>query len=266
MAAVTAGYSTVDKIAGMFPTFKRPPAWEPETSYNSGYSIRDANGNVQQAPATGGPFTSGPGAEPVWNTTINQTTVDGPAGSTFNWTNKGGLPVNQSITDAQIVVYALDIQGDIDAVLQRRFNEAISAFYPATSGTLPPAAIAVAFQQWIGQLSPDALDVLESTCRYGAAAELGETLATLGSQAADKFAARFRATYERMLTDLKGEDAAGSKRPQGGMYDAIFDPLAAHESVRPAFAGIAGGDQPPGVSARDIGSSAYFSKFDERED
>jgi hypothetical protein len=258
MAQVTAGYSTVDKIAEMFPTFTRPPAWQPQTRYDAGYTIRDSNGNVQQTPLSGGPFTSGSGSEPNWNSTIGQPTTDGPAGSTFQWTNQGGLPSDQSVRDSQIVAYALDVQGDIDAVLQRRFNEAISAVAGALIG-------AAAFAVWIGTLSGDALDVLESICRYGAAAELGETLATLGNQSADKFAARFRTDYEEMLAQLAGEDGKGNKRPQGGMYDALFDPLAAHESVRPSLTGIAGGDQPRGVSARDEGLSNIFSKFDERE-
>lgn len=251
---VAAGYSTVDKIAGMFPTFKRPPAWEPETSYPAGYTIRDANGNQEQAPTSGGPFVSAASEPSPWNSTIGGTTSDGPSGSSFNWTNKGGLPAQQSVTDAQIVIYAEDIQGDVDAVLQRRFDEAIS------SGPYNGEFLA-----WVASLSADAQDVLESVTRYGAAAELGETLATLGNQTADKFAARYRAIYHEMLHELAGEDLTGKKRPQGGRYDALFDPLAAHEGVRPALQGIAGGDQPRESPMQEGLTGAVFGKFNRKQ-
>ncbi|HEV2424315.1 MAG TPA: hypothetical protein VGZ29_05755 [Terriglobia bacterium] len=254
MPQVAAGYSTVDRIAGMFPTFKRPPAWEAGTSYPAGYTIRDANGNQQQAPTSGGPFVSA-SVEPGWNSTIGATTTDGPAGSTFSWTNKGGLPAQQSVTDAQIVTYAADIQGDIDACLQRRFSESIAS-----------APYNGSFAAWVAALSVDALNVLEQLSRYGAAAELGDTLATLGNQTADKFAARFRADYDFMLHEIAGEDATGKKRPQGGMYDALFDPLAAHEAVRPALEGIAGGDQPRDVSPYQEGLSNMFGKFQRKQE
>lgn len=245
-------YTTADLVAAMFPTFKRPPAWAAGVSYYAGSTVRDSNGNVQQAPATGGPFTSG-AAAPAWNATLGGATVDGPAGSTFNWTNRGGLPVAQSVSDVQIDQYIAGVDGDIDAILERRFSEAY---------TTPPFST---FQQWQGTFSADALALLERISRLGAARQLGATLAALGTQIAGTLATNYETEYRELLNELEARDKDGKPRPNGGRYDVLFDPLAGHASARPSLGGNSGGSNPPGSPWREGLESTYFGKLDRRE-
>ncbi len=180
-----AGYTTVENIAGMFPTFVR--------------------GTPQQKPA-----------------------------------------------DELIVVYGQDVASELNAILDRRFWESINA--PPYAGSL---------SSWLSALGTDANNILEKINRYGAAQQLGETLATFGVAGARDLAKRLGDEYERMKHDLDARDNQG--RPAAsGPYDHLFDPLARTESPRPALEAIAGGDQPIGQTPADTGSSQVFGKFDKR--
>lgn len=156
----------------------------------------------------------------------------------------------QNPSNTLIQIFIDDVGGDIDAVLQRRFQEVISSTYGSF------AAFQAAF-------STDATNVLEKINRYGAAAQLGQTLSTFGIQAAREMAAAFAQEYERLLRDLEGRTASGQLAP-GGAYDFLFDPQARVESPRPGFEGVAGGDQPKNQTPEQTGSSALFGKFDPR--
>ena len=150
----------------------------------------------------------------------------------------------QKPADAMIQVYIDDTAGDVNAILQRRFGEVIRESY---------AGSFAAFQ---AALSADALNVLEKINRYGAAAQLGETLASFGVAAADRLAQEFTNEYNRLLSELNAEPAAG-----GGIYDHLFDPQSATPSSRPGLQGIAGGDQSRSQLPGDAGMSNFFGKF-----
>ncbi len=158
-----------------------------------------------------------------------------------------GTP-QQKPADTLIQQYIDDVAGDIDAVLQRRFGEVIRNSY---SGSL------AAFQT---SFSVDALNVLERINRYGAGAQLGSTLATLGVASAERLAQDFRSEYDRGLTELSATNDQGES-VAGGIYDHLFDSQAATPSPRPGLQGIAGGDQPKGQTPEDQGMSNFFGKF-----
>jgi hypothetical protein len=180
---------------------------------------------------------------------MSYTTVSNVAGMfpTF----KRGTP-QQNPPDSLVQTYIDDVAGEIDAVLQRRFNEAIqSAPYNGS------------FASWLGQLSVDTQNVLERINRYGAAAQLGQTLASFGVAAARDLAQDCQARYSELLNHLNARDTSG--RPIAvGLYDHLFDAQAQTESPRPALEGVAGGDQPRGQTPADTGSSQVFGKFDRR--
>jgi|SRR5579863_5936796 len=164
---------------------------------------------------------------------------------------KRGIP-QQNPTDSLIQTYVDDVAGDIDAVLQRRFGEAIQA--APSNGS---------FAAWIAQLSTDAQNVLERINRYGAAAQLGQTLASFGVTAARDLAQDCQARYGELLDQLNARDKNGPLIA-GGQYDHMFDPQARIETPRAGLRGVAGGDQPPSQTPKETGSSQAFGKFDPR--
>jgi hypothetical protein len=155
----------------------------------------------------------------------------------------------QKPPDALIQVYIDDVAGDIDAILQKRFGEAMNESYAGS------------FADFQTAFSTDALNVLEKINRYGAAAQLGATLATFGITSAERMGKDFQAAYEELRNRLEALDEHG-RILSSGMYDHIFDPQARIESPRPGLEGIAGGEMPRDEVARDEGLSDYFSKFE----
>jgi hypothetical protein len=159
-----------------------------------------------------------------------------------------GTP-QQKPADSLIQTYIDDVAGDIDAILQKRFGEVVAQNYAGSF-----AAFAATF-------STDALNALEKINRYGAAAQLATTLATMGVAAAERLGKDFEAEYEELRNHLEARDAGG--RPlASGLYDHLFDVAARIESPRPALEGIAGGDQPRGQTPPQEGLSNVFGKFE----
>ena len=91
-------------------------------------------------------------------------------------TFRRGIP-QQNPPDTLIQTYIDDVAGEINAVLDRRFGEAIQA--APYNGSL---------SAWIVALSTDARNVLERINRYGAATQLGQTLASFGVAAVRELA------------------------------------------------------------------------------
>jgi hypothetical protein len=155
----------------------------------------------------------------------------------------------QKPADSLIQTFIDDVAGDIDAILQKRFGEVINSSYAGS------------FSAFQAVLSQDALNVLERINRYGAAAQLSTTLATMGVAAAERLGKDFTAQYELLIARLRAVDEAG--RPvASGEYDFLFDPAARIESPRPGLQGIAGGDMPREETQYDQGLSDFFGKFD----
>src|SRR5436309_15561555 len=80
---------------------------------------------------------------------------------------RGGA--NQKQTDSLIQQYLDDVTAEINAVLDRRFAESIAA--PPSSGSV---------SAWLVAMGMEASNILEKLNRFGCAALLGETQATLG--------------------------------------------------------------------------------------
>jgi hypothetical protein len=152
-------------------------------------------------------------------------------------------------SDTLIQNYIDDVAGEIDAILQRRFQEAYAA---------------PGFAAWQGAFTTDQLNLLEKVNRYGACAQLAEVFETAGITAAARVAKGFEDDFREMCNKLNSRDANGKPLAQGGDYDFLFDPLAKIETPRPQLGGIAGGDQYPSETSSED-STNVFRKWDRRE-
>ena len=176
---------------------------------------------------------------------MSYTTVDQVAGMFPTFTRNG--PKGPS--DALIQTFIDDVAGEIDAILQRRFQEAW-----ASAG----------FAAWQAAFNTDQLNLLEKVNRYGACAQLAEVFETSGIAAAARVAKSFENEYREQCNKLNARDAEGKPLAQGGDYDFLFDPQAKVETPRPQLGGIAGGDRLPGETAHE-GSTNTFKKWDRKE-
>jgi hypothetical protein len=152
-------------------------------------------------------------------------------------------------SDALIQTFIDDVAGEIDAILQRRFQEAISS---------------LGFTAWQAPFSTDQMNLLEKINRYGACAQLAEVFETYGIAAAARVATGFEDGFRELTNKLNARDPEGKPLAQGGDYDYLFDPRAKVETPRPQLGGIAGGDRGPGDTAND-NSTSVFKKWDRTE-
>jgi hypothetical protein len=166
-------------------------------------------------------------------------------------TFKRGI-TQQNPPDSLIQQYIDDVASEMNAVIDRRFAEAITG---------PPAYDDVA--DFVASIGIDGQNICEKINRYGAAVQLGETLATFGIAGARDLAKSFAQVYEQMFDDLDARDAHGKPMPSGP-YDHLFDVQARTETPRPGLEGVAGGDQPRDQTPMDEGLSNVFGKFDKR--
>jgi hypothetical protein len=152
-------------------------------------------------------------------------------------------------SNALIQTFIDDVAGEINAILQRRFQEAY-----ASQG----------FTGWRQSFTTDQLNLLEKINRYGACAQLADVFETSGIAAAARVAQSFEAEFREMANKLNARDAEGEPQAQGGDYDYLFDPLAKVETPRSQLGGAAGGDQSPSGTASE-NSSNVFKKWDRSE-
>ena len=176
---------------------------------------------------------------------MSYTTVSQVAGMFPTFTRSGA----KGPSDTLIQNYLDDVAGEIDAILQRRFQEAFS-----TSG----------FAAWQATFTTDQLNLLEKINRYGACAQLAEVFETAGIAAAARVAKSFDDEYRVMCNKLNARDANGKPLEQGGDYDLLFDASAKVETPRPQLGGVAGGDQFPSGTSNET-STNVFKKWDRRE-
>jgi hypothetical protein len=172
------------------------------------------------------------------------TTVGNVAGMFPNFARGSA---QQKPTDDLIQTYIDDVAAEINALLVRR---------GLVAAGLAAADIA-------STLSADATNICEMINRYGAAAQLGETLGGFGVASTRELAKTIRDAYQRLKNDLDARDDKGQPR-SSGPYDKYFNPRARTESTEPALKAISGGDQPRGQTPADAGSSQVFGKFDKR--
>jgi len=176
---------------------------------------------------------------------MSYTTVTQVAGMFPTFTRNGP----RGPSDALIQNYIDDVAGEIDAILQRRFQEAYAS---------------LGFTTWQAAFSTDQLNLLEKINRYGACAQLAEVFETSGIAAAARVAKSFEDEFHELCNKLNARDADGKPLTQGGDYDYLFDPLAKVETPRSQLGGIAGGDQYPGGTSSE-GVSSVFKKWDRKE-
>ena len=176
---------------------------------------------------------------------MSYTTITQVAGM-FPTFTRGG-PKGPS--DTLIQNFIDDVAGEIDAILQRRFQEAYSS---------------LGFSAWQAAFSTDQLNLLEKINRYGACAQLAEVFETSGIAAAARVAQGFEEEYREMCNKLNARDANGKPLASGGDYDYLFDPLAKVETPRPQLGGVAGGDQYPSETPSED-STNVFKKWDRKE-
>jgi hypothetical protein len=176
---------------------------------------------------------------------MSYTTVDNVAAMFPTFTRNG--PKGPS--DALIQTFIDDAAAEIDAVLQRRFQEAYAS---------------LGFAAWQASFGPDQLNILEKINRYGACAQLAGVFETAGIAAAARAAKGFEDTFQEVYNKLNARDQDGKALPQGGDYDHLFDPLAKVETPRPQMGGAAGGDQ-QSQPRTDEGTNVNFRKWDRRE-
>jgi hypothetical protein len=155
-------------------------------------------------------------------------------------------PTQKPSTD-DIQTYVDDVDGELRAILVRRFSESMAE--PPASGSL---------EAWLNNLDPLANAVLEKINRYGAAAQLGLVLATLGSKSTAVLAEKFQADFERMRNALDSRDEDGAPLFSGA-YDRFFDSKARVESPRPGISVSTGSDRQQGETAADRGLNMPFS-------
>jgi hypothetical protein len=237
-------YTTISNVAGMFPSFTRgTPQQKPSDTLIQQY-IDDAAGDLDAT-------LSRRFAEAIQQN----------GGGSFNGFLAALMVASNSWrpnTNYTISSLVLDSNGNPQLT-----------FASGTSGSSAPAWSTVSggytgdgSVTW-QNVSNDASRILEKINRYGAAAELGATLATFGVAGARDMAQSLEVQYETLLEELNARDKSG--RPlESGLYDHLFDPQSRVQSPRPGLQGIAGGDQPKGQTPADLGMSNYFGKFDKK--
>jgi hypothetical protein len=176
---------------------------------------------------------------------MSYTTVTQVAGMFPMFTRNG--PKGPS--DTLIQTFIDDVAGEIDAILQRRFQEAY---------------LSLGFTAWQGSFNTDQLNLLEKINRYGACAQLAEVFETSGIAAAARVAKSFEDEFRDLWNKLNARDTDGKPLVQGGDYDYLFDPLAKVETPRPQLGGVAGGDQYPSETPSED-STNVFKKWDRKE-
>jgi len=176
---------------------------------------------------------------------MSYTTITQVAGMFPTFTRSGA----KGPSDTLIQNYIDDVAGEIDAILQRRFQEAYSN---------------LGFAAWQGAFSIDQSNLLEKINRYGACAQLAEVFETSGIAAAARLAKSFEDEYRELSNQLNARDTDGKPLAQGGDYDLMFDPLAKVETPRSQLGGVAGGDQYPSETSGED-STNVFKKWDRRE-
>lgn len=132
-------------------------------------------------------------------------------------------------SDALIQTFIDDVAADIDAVLERRFQEAYQA---------------VGFAAWQAAFNAQQVNVLEHLNRWGACAQLADVFEANGVTVAVKLAQTYEQKFQSGFRTLNSRDANDKPLTQGGDYDYLFDSQAKVETPRSILKGNSGRPQP----------------------
>lgn len=237
-------YTTVSNVAGMFPSFARgTPQQKPPDTLIQQY-IDDVAGDINASLLR------------RFAEAIQQS-----GGGSFSSFLSGLLVASnlwQPSTSYAAAVLVLDSNANPQLAFVAGTSGPSAPAWSTVSGDYTPDG-SVTWQN----VSNDACQILEKINRYGAAAQLGATMATFGVAGARDVAQSLEAEYEGLLEALNARDKSG-KPLDSGLYDYLFDPQSRVQSPRPGLRGIAGGDQSSGQTPADLGMSNYFGKFDKK--
>jgi len=235
-------YTTISNVAAMFPTWVRGGAQQKPSDTIVQQYLDDVSGEI----------------DAVLNRRF-ATAISGLSGFA-PWLTS--LPVAsapwQANTAYALAALIVDSNGNPEQVTTAGTSGGTAPIWTIVMGGSTSDATVV----W-KNVSSDASRILEKVNRYGAAAQLGETLATFGVAAARDLGKSFAGEYLDMLNQLDARDGRGTPLPSG-RYDKLFDSVARTETPRPAFQAVAGGDQDPKQLPSDVGLSNVFGKFDKR--
>jgi hypothetical protein len=241
------GYTTISNVAGMFPTFVRGTSQQKPADTLIQRYVDDVAAEINAVlDRRFSELILSYGAAPPANFQAFLAAL--PAASAL-W---------QAGTAYALGALALDTNGGVQQATAAGTSGASAPAWSAIPGGSTTDNTVV----W-QNVTSDASRVLEKINRYGAGAQLGETLATFGIASAKDTAKNFRDEYLKMFNDLDARGDRGAPLPSGG-YDHLFDALARTETPRPGLKSIAGGDQAEDQTPADTGSSQVFGKFDKR--
>jgi hypothetical protein len=237
-------YTTVSNVAGMFPTFVRGTVQQKPPDALIQQYVDDVAGDIDAALLR----------------RFAEAIQQNGGGSFSNFLSALQVATKLWQPSASYAAGALVV--DANGNPQLAVEAATSGPSAPNWNTVPGGYTSDTSLTW-QNVSNDASRILEKINRYGAAAQLGATLATFGVAGARDLAQFFEAEYEELLGTLNARDKSG--RPlDGGLYDYLFDTQTRVQTPRPGLMGIAGGDQPKGQTPNDVGMSNFFGKFDKR--
>jgi hypothetical protein len=210
------GYTSVESVGGMFPTFIRGiPQQKPNDDLIQQYIddiAADINAVLSQRfqLAINDP---GDGTLTGWLRTFPVTSTP--------WRSTALYNVGDLILDA-----GTEVQQVTNAGLS---GDNLPVFSEVVGGPTPDGTVI-----W-KNVSNDTSRILERINRYGGACQLAQTLGTFGNTAAREQGKDFCSQYQYLIYELGGLDKDGKPKQEGGMYDYLFDPESGVESPRSAL-------------------------------
>jgi hypothetical protein len=229
----------------MFPTFIRgTPQQKPNDDFIQQY-IDDIAGDINATMAQ------------RFQLAIHNPTLDGTFGS---WLKT--FPVSSTPWKPMASYSIGDLILDPGTEVQQCSNAGISGANLPVFSQVVGASTTDGTAIW-KNVSNDTSRILERINRYGGACQLAQTLATFGNTAAREQGKDFCSQYQLLIYELAGLDKDGKPKPQGGMYDYLFDPLAGAESPRSSLTADSGTDTPAATAinrGNKIEGGPYFTR------
>lgn len=244
-------YSNVASVAGMFPTFVRGTAQQKPPDSLIQQFIDDIASVITSILLRR--FGEAMAASPY-------------NGSLSLWLASLGLPNARWNADQPFATGTVVVDGNLPPAAQQATSGGTAGSAPPNFSAIYGETVTDGTITWTNIGQTPQFEVLERGNRYGAASQLGTTLASFGVRGVQDLTKEYRESdWQPFLDDLNAArriKRGASAEPVGmGPFDVLFDPLAIVSSPRPGLLGIAGGDQDPHQTPYTEGLAAYFGKF-----